>query len=105
MGLEINPETPGSERRVIPDQTPHSKTNRAVKIFIQTRLPKMLTKVNRWPNFELKMLKVVQMSVENLGTRVNHAPSIIQLFRSYWNCQNFHPSAFTQNVDQSQPLA
>ena len=56
-GLGISSETPGSERRVILDQTRHSGTNRAVRIFIRARLPKMLTKVNCWPNFELKNTK------------------------------------------------
>ena len=82
-GLGIRPVASGSKRRVILDQTRHSRTNRAVRIFIRMRLPKILTKVNRWPNFELKMLKAVQTSTENLATRVNHAPSRHQPFRSY----------------------
>ena len=75
-GLGISPETPGSERRVILDKTRHFETYYAVRIFIRVRLPKMLTKVTCWPNIELKMLKAVQTSAENLGARVNHAPSI-----------------------------
>ena len=94
-GLGIRPGASGSERRVILDQTRHSETKRAFKIFIRARLPKMLTQVNRWPNFGLKLLKVVQTSAENPGTRVNHAPSINRPFRSYWNCQNSDPRQFS----------
>jgi len=95
MGLEIRPGASGSERRVILDQTRHSGTNRTIRIFIRACLPKILTKVNRWPNFELKMLKAVQTSAENPGTQVNHAPSINRPFRSYWNCQNSDPRPFS----------
>lgn len=61
-GLEMSLKALRVQWKVILYQTWHSEANRAIRILIRSRLPRMLIKVHRWPKFKAKKVNWFELA-------------------------------------------